>query len=1534
MDPNRREALSLRAIVAALASCLGLCVALAASPSIARAQDVPIAYVRCARTTASYTTSSGRMLRGLDIYDVLPDVTHFFSGFSAPCDLVLRETDGTERVLYDCSSSSTDDASCAAMDPVVSFDGATIAFSVFRGPLERLVDQISTTVGGDDGFHALPNRVIAATGAQLHLVDVATGAVTALPHVEGVFDSGPAWLPDGRIAFTSTRDGNRGPIVWSAGGAGRGARIWTSDADGRNLDLASHHALAMDQHPIVLRDGRVALSSWQIFGGQAFRYNSGSAGGFTTLENLFHIYTQHPDGANQFAFFGQHCGDHEPISSVRAGHQAAHFLAQSSDGRVWFADYYRGNNSGLGMVLGVMPEPEGQEGILPTESTPVGDYYAPRDIVSIATWASSADFFAAPMAAPELRLPGYADPILFAGKLGHPAPLPDAGMMVTWGKGACSTVATYDVFEHLGRPIPPGTSGSGGGFAANVLTELGLDTPACDAGIYRVTRIPSTHPSDLAPIVDDPAWHEIMPRAVVPYARIHGIERPTAIPRADLATSRSDLPVGTPFGILGAASILDRETRPAGGIHFGGSEHQFHLQGTDTIEYGDDDLCGVRILGVLPNRASDTPSEGLANIAGERVIILGEIPVRNRDESGAAILDPSGSPDTSFLVRFPANTPYLMQGIDCDGRTLSTDQTWQSLRPGETKTCGGCHVHSRPARVDFDATFAARADYAVTRLGEGEVPLLAGGDAPSIRRVAGYGMQIDFARDIAPIFERRCASCHGGSAPAAALALDRPGTEEGSTWFCLVADLTQTCVPPDRRMESAYGTVFRRPQLTRYVRAFASLASLLYWKAAGLRTDGRTDATYDDTSPLEDRDVDFGAPHETEITPEELGLLSRWIDIGSPGGEGELRDTQRPTLTLSALLAGDSVTALRVGMVDVPSGIDPASLEVCVLDASGACGANLASSGGAMHDVVEVALATPLTDPEIEVRARVRDVAGNETEVRRTVRALLGSTPPPPPPIDGGPGGARLDGGVRRDGAIDPGPAVTGSCGCAIAGRPSRSTPSALASLAALAIALSVRSRRGARRSLSNHSRTDMRARRQCAIPMLTVMTMILSSCTDRPPAGTDDAGTTAIDASPRTDARTASADARVPATDSGPRSGPLASLPSANGAHIAEIEALAPNEWISLGAPAADPTFGRARGRSWGGRAFVLAPEIRAAYFTGEGVHAFVKPDGYAMDDIWAYDIPAHRWIAVHPGTHTLDFNRQVRDGELRIDDNGQVVDRSDQPIPIHLLIHAWGYLSYDTRAHRFAFLGGDLAGGHGLNRYYLGGAEEMDEGLDTLESMREGITIPPMSPWFYDTTSGRFDRYPLASSSEAPHVGDFPFFQYLESTNRYLLAGSSGVAFYDPTTNQWAVASDTGTRPPGYDHGGGYDPMRERIYMGPGDGELEPTDFLYVYDIATSAWSSTAGTGSPFGAGSNGASVVYDTANDVITVLHYARREVMIYAPATDTWETLPFPEGVLAGEYHSENGFYDPALNAYFVYQAVDSEDDGVMWAYRYR
>ncbi len=966
------------------------------------AQD-PIVYSRCARTTATYNLQAdvtingqvqqaSRLMKGIDIYDVLPDVTNFFGDFSAPCDLMYRDGQGIEKVLYDCSSTSTDSNSCAALDPAVSFDGKTIAFSVFRGTLENHKLRVRHDIINENADPAytdyiyLPNKKIKTTGAHLHTVDVATGAISAKPFEDGIFDSGPAYLANGRLAFTSNRDKHTTTVVWRSTQSSEGTRIWSIDLNWKNLDLSSHHSLSQEQHPYLLKNGRLAYSSWQILGSQPFRHTNGSVGGFTTTGNLFHIYSQFPDGAENFALFGQHSGDHHP-SYYGEDHNAAHFLAQTGDERIWFGDYYRGNNKGLGAVVGFMAEPEGQEGIGPNETTEHADIYVPRDTINFASWAINGDQVSTTLSAPAIKHPNYADNLVFSGKLGHPAALTNNGLMLTWGKGACSTLASNTIFKDLNLSVPSLVSGSGSGVAMNMMTHLNRDIPGCDAGIYKATVTPSSHPSDLELIVDSPDWHEIMPRAVVPYSAIHGVEKPVDIQSSADKVAHPLLEKGTPFGLLGAASITDRETHPQKGINFAG-ESQFNLQGTDTINYNDEDLCGVRILSVMPNRDRNT-FYGLSNLLGERVAILGEFSVLNKDQAGNSFNDPSGHPDTSFLVRFPANTPYLMQGIDCQGRTLNTDMTWQSLRPGEKKVCGGCHVHSKPSRITFEESFAATAEYTVPRLGEGVIPLLAGKSNNNvlIEEVAGYSMKIDFARDIMPIFQSRCNSCHGGDSPAAELALDIPGDNKrkkapNATWWCLVGDYTQQCLSAANQFNTGEGsgnTAFRRPQVSKYIRAFNSLGSLLYWKAANERTDRNTDESFDD-------DIDFGTDHPTGIKAEELGLLSRWIDIGSPGGDNELLDTLKPTLHMVPISASDSVSTIKIGTADVGSGINPTSLIVCVLDNQDNC-TNIATTAE-MSGVTILELNTTLTDPTIEILASVEDVTGNKTEIRRTIGFL------------------------------------------------------------------------------------------------------------------------------------------------------------------------------------------------------------------------------------------------------------------------------------------------------------------------------------------------------------------------------------------------------------------------------------------------------------------------------------------------------------------------------------------------------------------
>ena len=115
---------------------------------------------------------------------------------------------------------------------------------------------------------------------------------------------------------------------------------------------------------------------------------------------------------------------------------------------------------------------------------------------------------------------------------------------------------------------------------------------------------------------------------------------------------------------------------------------------------------------------------------------------------------------------------------------LNMAQTWHQVRPGEIRTdCGGCHAHSQKPTL-FENTAAARANYQIFDLTKA-TPLLTTkkqdesgkkwdtNNETGLRSVKAV-KDVEYWRDVRPIFERSCAACHSRKAdkPAGNLVLD------------------------------------------------------------------------------------------------------------------------------------------------------------------------------------------------------------------------------------------------------------------------------------------------------------------------------------------------------------------------------------------------------------------------------------------------------------------------------------------------------------------------------------------------------------------------------------------------------------------------------------------------------------------------------------------------------------------------------------------------------------------------------------------
>jgi hypothetical protein len=259
---------------------------------------------------------------------------------------------------------------------------------------------------------------------------------------------------------------------------------------------------------------------------------------------------------------------------------------------------------------------------------------------------------------------------------------------------------------------------------------------------------------------------------------------------------------------------------------------------------------------------------------------------------------------------------------------------------------------------------------------------------PPMDLTASHATDVEFIRDIRPILQRSCATCHSGATPAGNLNLaDTTMLTDGSGLPIDYARLAW-----DRTAAWGYkpvinGKQWRQENVSRYVRALQSRRSLLTWKLYGQRLDGwansdhPTEAVPGDVSTLPTgadpnyADLDFGdtANHPAMLPIAEKRLIARWIDTGLLLDQGgAFGDETRPTLALTP-----SGATLIVGAADAYSGLMGAP--TATVDG---VAATLTSLGGGRWS-------TPVTAGSHVVAGSARDVAGNITNLTRTLTFTL-----------------------------------------------------------------------------------------------------------------------------------------------------------------------------------------------------------------------------------------------------------------------------------------------------------------------------------------------------------------------------------------------------------------------------------------------------------------------------------------------------------------------------------------------------------------
>jgi hypothetical protein len=302
------------------------------------------------------------------------------------------------------------------------------------------------------------------------------------------------------------------------------------------------------------------------------------------------------------------------------------------------------------------------------------------------------------------------------------------------------------------------------------------------------------------------------------------------------------------------------------------------------------------------------PQEGMSGMREA----IGETDFEPQQILGYAPVEPDGS----FKLEVPADTPLALSIIDAKGRALQTHLNWIQVRPGERRTCDGCHSPRRGASIN-DATttntlpaavvtsmttaHASGETMAATRTKVDPTALQLSSDmmfsdvwADSSKATPRASISITYAGlpvgtaptngilnypdHIQPIWERKCVSCHASGNARLDLSATISGTGRMTSYqeLLLGDPLIGANGQPVTRLRDGEPEVVRGPALVETMAGGADgmarssrLGEILYGEEVKASAEARTA---------------FPTPtannHATMLSAAEKRVVTEWMDMG------------------------------------------------------------------------------------------------------------------------------------------------------------------------------------------------------------------------------------------------------------------------------------------------------------------------------------------------------------------------------------------------------------------------------------------------------------------------------------------------------------------------------------------------------------------------------------------------------------------------------------------------------------------------------
>jgi hypothetical protein len=571
-------------------------------------------------------------------------------------DLMIREKSSPSAIEHNITAQFTQGKGDAS-NPDVSYDGKKLVFSM-RCPATN-----TSTINGQP----------ACTGRwNIWEYDMSVGGLTGgtfrrLTSSNSADDVDPTYLPAGKgYVFTSNRQ-TKSSVNQALGHSyfaldeyerERVFNLHTMDADGNAITQISFNQ-SHDRSPVIRPNGDIMFSRWDHVGGR----------------NHFKVFRAKPDGTDLFVLYGAHS----------PGNSFLHPRDMDPQGK------YKGF-----LTSDLMPLSRTHEGggLVMIDAANYSEENTPANALVPAQGGQ------VQATAVQLDIDRGLSPY---GRITSPYPLWDGTDRVLLSYRPCEV-------SRSGQVVPCSTLTAAEIARLSDMNRLTVDVQADD--------LQDNVPPSYAVYMFDPAQQTFLIVAAPPPGFM--LTHPVAIqsrtePQATDPTAVDPTLAAQGLGLLDVRSVYDTDG--------------LGRMGDPVVTAADlAPGCTTAIAKTTPSDPNDTrpmiadiariknPADPAYNCAPARFVravravapptgmtgmrgAIGETEFEMQQILGYAPIEPDGS----FKLQVPADTPIGLAVIDSTGRAFQTHTNWIQVRPGERRTCDGCHSPRRGGALNSGA---------------------------------------------------------------------------------------------------------------------------------------------------------------------------------------------------------------------------------------------------------------------------------------------------------------------------------------------------------------------------------------------------------------------------------------------------------------------------------------------------------------------------------------------------------------------------------------------------------------------------------------------------------------------------------------------------------------------------------------------------------------------------------------------------------------------------------------------------------------